>query len=1776
MLKNKRKNVFVLLLIIFMLSGIYIFNRVQAASSDYSLSNKAVVLDGQEDSEVEINFITAKSGSYYAIDAQWATKEVGTSYFTLTELEPNAKVDSSDVFNNNPNDGIVIYDDESLNGFSVNSGEELWTAKYKIDKDTPEGEYIIQINVSAVMSDNDESEEFVKSCVVSITRNEKVTIVPEISNYETNYEYTGSSIKPEIQVSDYITSNVLEKNTDYTISYGENTAVGTGTITIHPVSTSVYVFEETTVNFNINKKTLVSDNVTVPVSMTYTGNPLSPEPVVYANGKTLIKGTDYNVAYSNQNGQAGETIGVKVSGIGNYGGEVTKTVSIVPKLVRPVVGMENITLTYGDEREFNWTKSYEVTLSSSDESIVSVNHTFSNGVSSNVLQTNSSGNALITVTFAETEEYAETTTSFEVTVNKKRITISSAAVENKIFDGTTNAVVTNVSFGDSTLNFIMNTDYVVSAEFNDKNVGNNKSVEVIVALQDGNEDKYELVSSSIYCVANITALEIVSSDVSLENDTYTYSGSVVVPDIVIIKNGSTLISGTDYSVVCENNINVGNAIAYISGINNYSGEITKSFIINPKAINPTIQDIEPVTYNCEEQKPIIVVKDGTTNLVKDRDFEVLYTDNIDAGNGKIIVKSKEGSNYTFTDTTKLFTINPYDITESDISLEYTRVRYNGEFKEPSVEVVVNGHIIPSTDYSVEYSNNKEIGTAEVKITSLNSNLSTGTNGIVKSFEIVGKDVLGISGINDNQRITYTGNEVVLVGNLRISENTNNISVSDLVVTWYDEDGGIINRPSNVGKYSVSYDYSDNDYVGNLTINFEIIKARSGLPAEAERIFEALKGSTLSTITFSTSGLSWQNPETIITRGRKTYLASYIKNNDANNYLEEDISITVHGVESIVLDVTGYEAEYEYTGSSIKPNVVVGVFGTSTILTRNIDYIIEYGENKDVGIGTITIKPIASSDYTFTEVTNNFSIVRSNILESDVVVQNTILFQGTALSPDVRVYKNGVMLIEGLDYTISYSNQDGEIGTEVVVSVSGIGNYTGEIVKNVLITEKGPRNVAAISDTTLSFGDEKEYVSVENCEVTFSSNNPAVLTVTHSYAEQSSYNTIEAISPGEAIVTVTYPETNDYAETIQTFVVRVNKKSIAIVDVEIEDKTYDRTTDATINRITFDSDNSVLENGRDYTSTAAFENANAGKDKNVVVVVNLTDNLSDKYELASEVFNAKADIKVDSLIDEDVSIENNMYYFDGTEKRPEVIVRKDTILLTEDEDYVVTYRDNVDIGTAKVITRGIGNYSGEVTKTFEITEKNIIEISGIDNNQKIEYTGEEVVLEGQISVAPNSEGITANDLVIKWYDSSSDEIDKPINPGKYKVIYSYSSEESVGNLTVNFEITKASSGIPKEANELFTEVEGNILEKIKFETKGLSWKNANTQISRGKNRYIAEYTKNDDSRNYKTEEITIEVYGKALIRVNTSVDGNGGTISKVEERILEGEEIKIKVMPDDGYKIDKVSINGKETEVLNGEISIIAKTEDINVVAAFSKENEEVDTSDYKFLDGENQTYTIGRDDFAAFRVDADYTLFNDAYVDNNKVEKTNYTIKSGSTIITFTKSYLDNVSEGRHVLKMEYSNGRIAETNFYVVRGADSNKEASDSNDNSTNNDSNNSSGNTLTNTSSTNTSPSNSTDSGNNTNGVVANSNTSNGNTNGVSIASVGNRITEDTSVAYTKSTNTNTNTTVNSKESNSESGSPKTGTNIKMYVIMAISSFIGIVAMIIYRKKNYRSNIY
>ncbi|MBQ6843434.1 MAG: leucine-rich repeat protein [Agathobacter sp.] len=76
----------------------------------------------------------------------------------------------------------------------------------------------------------------------------------------------------------------------------------------------------------------------------------------------------------------------------------------------------------------------------------------------------------------------------------------------------------------------------------------------------------------------------------------------------------------------------------------------------------------------------------------------------------------------------------------------------------------------------------------------------------------------------------------------------------------------------------------------------------------------------------------------------------------------------------------------------------------------------------------------------------------------------------------------------------------------------------------------------------------------------------------------------------------------------------------------------------------------------------------------------------------------------SIAQAKVTLSKTSYNYDGKSKKPTVTVKLENKKLVKDKDYTVSYKNNKNIGSATVIIKGKGSYTGTITKTFTIKAK----------------------------------------------------------------------------------------------------------------------------------------------------------------------------------------------------------------------------------------------------------------------------------------------------------------------------------------------------------------------------------------------------------------------------------------------------------------------------------------
>ncbi len=127
----------------------------------------------------------------------------------------------------------------------------------------------------------------------------------------------------------------------------------------------------------------------------------------------------------------------------------------------------------------------------------------------------------------------------------------------------------------------------------------------------------------------------------------------------------------------------------------------------------------------------------------------------------------------------------------------------------------------------------------------------------------------------------------------------------------------------------------------------------------------------------------------------------------------------------------------------------------------------------------------------------------------------------------------------------------------------------------------------------------------------------------------------------------------------------------------------------------------------------------------------------------------------------VTLEKEVYDYDGGEKSPLVTVKKGEEKLRLGTDFTVDYENNINPGTAKAIVTGRKLYTGTVTKEFTIKG---IDISGPGfavTLSESEYTYDGKAKEPAVTVTKGAEKLTGADFTVKYENN--------VNPGTAKAI-----------------------------------------------------------------------------------------------------------------------------------------------------------------------------------------------------------------------------------------------------------------------------------------------------------------------------------------------------------------------------------------------------------------------
>ena len=1122
----------------------------------------------------------------------------------------------------------------------------------------------------------------------------------------------------------------------------------------------------------INRKSIDDQNritVTKPSDSKYNGEEHKNKPTVAdtKTNRTLVEGTDYELSYSKDVTNAG-TVTVTVKGIGNFSGETTTTYQITKR---------NVTLTSGSaSRVYNKEAltNGEVTVSgegfAKDEGatydvtgsrtkVGTSKNTFTYELKSNTKASNynievkfgdlkvtaQDGEVVVTITgHSDSVEYdgnEKSVSGYDVAITEG----SKYTTDDFTFNGTAEAKGTEAG----TYLMGLNAD-----QFTNTNT-NYEKVTFIV-----NDGSLTITPKSINPDDEKNGITVTDPENSIYDGNEHINGLTVTDS----KLNTTLAEGTDYTLTYSGNlINVGTVTITIKGIGNYTGEFTKTYQILPREYTVTtntdskVYDGNPLTAGgtvnnlVKDETVVFTITGSQTNVgTSDNTYELKFEGTAKAKN----YTHGKDSIGTLTVTKKsIVPDGPDTPDEKKTGITVTDPegsKYDGEEhkNKPKVEdTKTKATLKESKDYELSYSEDvTNAGTVTVTV--------TGIGNYEGSFEVtyeITKRHVTLTSADDEK--VYDGsaltNDTVTVGGDKFAKKEG----ATYNVTGNQTEVG---SSENTFTYELKSNTTDSNY--NIEVKFGELK----VTPFTDKVTVTIKG----------------HEDTATYDGNPHSVEGYEVTNISNKlYKENDIGFTG-------------EAKAEGTAAgTYQMNLTAQQFSNISQNFTNVEFVVEDG--------SLTINPKSitpDGPNTPEEKKTGITVTAPEGSKYDGEEHRN--------KPTVTDTKTKATLKEGTDYELSYSKDVINAGT-VTVTVTGIGNYEGsfevtyEITKrNVTLTSGSASKVydktALTNDTVTVSGEGFAKDEGATYDVTGSRTKVGTSKNTFTYelksnTKASNYN-IEVkfgdlkvtAQDGEVVVTITgHSDSVEYDG---------NEKSVSGYDVAITEGSKYTTDDFTFNGT---AEAKGTEAGTYLMGLNAdqFTNTNTNYEK-VTFIVN-----DGSLTITPKSINPDDEKNGITVTDPENSIYDGNEHINGLT----VTDSKLNTTLAEGTDYTLTYSGNlINVGTVTITIKGIGNYTGEFTKTYQILPR---EYTVTTNTDSKVYDGNPLTAGGTVNNLVKDETVNLTMTGSQTDVGTSDNTYELNWTGSAKESNYTHGKDSIGTLTV----TKQSIAPDPEHPETYKEV-----------------------------------------------------------------------------------------------------------------------------------------------------------------------------------------------------------------------------------------------------------------------------------------------------------------------------------------------------------------------------------
>ena len=948
----------------------------------------------------------------------------------------------------------------------------------------------------------------------------------------------------------------------------------------------------------------------------------------------------------------------------------------------------------------------------------------------------------------------------------------------------------------------------------------------------------------------------------------------------------------------------------------------------------------------------------------------------------IIIKKVKGFeinnveiNETYKETPSLNGISIKNISDNDLQIQNVTVdSANFTVEGPSTSPTVSAGAT-NTDYKIRAIEGLPVGTytATITVTDSNGNYTATVTLNVEPKQLTG---LGISGLDSTwvYGTTKTPNATGVDG---LGAGDYKITYSKLNNGSYEDIGTTL--PKLVGKYKATLSITNPNYTASeASVDFEItpitteVKVKSH---DAEFTYDGLEH------TKNAYDVLWANN------------ASAVADNELPNG------------DKVTAEITGKVRDVKDT--ALENNTI----GKITITNAEGVDVTNCYSNIVKSAGKLTVNPIATP------------IVVTAGSDNKV-------FDGTELTNNTYTYTNGVLLTgDKLEATITGSQKFVGTSNNAVSNVKIMrngeditSNYTMGTHVNGVLTITSAEQPLAIADQyvrvngSISKGYLEQSVTGNVGNIDFTIKSGTALT----------YDTINeefvaGATEGDVVMTVTAAKmdlggdnTPEWKETTKDFTVHVvNKTDVNIGGLSNNETfTYDGTPKKPTGTISVNagtvnvSDLEVKYQGTGTTSyNSAIAPTNAGTYTVTYKVPDSDTNYTGTYSVAFTIKKAQL---------EKVTLAKDTYEYTGSDITPALNNVNSNIEVTGD-----TKAKNVSNNTITAKIKDKTNYewkdglNGDLTINWSITQAtpNYTVPTGL-TSVKGKILADVVLPTGFTWNSPATILTAGTNTYTATYT--------PEDTANYKTIMDIDIEVNVKN---TFDVITSVPG----GNGTITPSKIGVIEGSKV--KITFTPNTGYMVDKVLVNGIEKTANGNEIEITVDEEKTVEVSYKKIPFTITVEEVTGATVDPDGTvTVSYGDNKDFTITANTGYKLVKVLVNDVEKALDGNTLKLKNITSNMKIKVVVEK-------IEYKVIEGADQTYTIDQSAEARFRINADYSLFDKkVYVDDILVDGANYTSESGSTIITFSKEYIDTLAIGQHTLKVAFTDGGEAKTTFTIAR----------------------------------------------------------------------------------------------------------------------------------------------